>query len=69
MEKLDLKSLSIKELDEQIKAEQANLLTLKMNHALTPIENPLKIRFTRRMIARLKNERGIRILKEKKSVK
>jgi len=63
MKNIDIKNLSIKDLEEKIKTEELNLTNLKLNHALTPIENPLKIKFTRRMIARLKTEIKMKMLK------
>ena len=42
--------------DQRIKEEKATLTKLKMNHSVSPIENPLKITFTRKAIARLKTE-------------
>lgn len=56
MKKEDLKSLSDKELMEKIKVEKANLLKMKMNHKISPIDNPALIRITRRNIARMLTE-------------
>jgi len=39
---------------------------MKMNHAISPLENPLEIRNTRRTIARLKTELRRRQLEESK---
>jgi large subunit ribosomal protein L29 len=36
--------------------EKRNLQKLKFAHAISPIENPMKIRATRRLIARLNTE-------------
>jgi len=64
MKNIDIKALSIKELDEKIMSEEFNLINLKLNHSLTPIENPLKIKFTRRMIARFKTQKNVKLQKE-----
>jgi large subunit ribosomal protein L29 len=60
----EIKELSDKELVEKIKDEKVNLVTMKMNHAISPLENPLVIRETRKTIARLKTELRKRQLKQ-----
>jgi large subunit ribosomal protein L29 len=52
----EIKSLSLDEIKERIAAEEANLTKLRFAHAITPIENPMKIRDSRKTIARLKTE-------------
>jgi large subunit ribosomal protein L29 len=54
MKASELKELTIKELEERIENEQTHLLKQKLNHAVSPLDNPLKIKETRRNIARLK---------------
>lgn len=54
MKVAEIKELSTKELIEKIDAETAALDQLVLNHAITPLENPLKIKFLRRDIARMK---------------
>lgn len=54
MKVAEIKELSTKELIEKIDAETAALDQLVLNHAITPLDNPLKIKFLRRDIARLK---------------
>lgn len=56
MKNKDIKGLSTAELSEKVKAEQVGYEKMKFNHSISPIENPLKIRSTRRMVARLKTE-------------
>jgi large subunit ribosomal protein L29 len=56
MKNSEIKDLSKKELDEKIQEERANLVHLKLNHTVSPLENPLKIKYSRRMIARLVTE-------------
>lgn len=51
-----VKDLTTEEVRDRIQEEKANYRKLKMSHAVSPIENPLKIRATRRLIARLKTE-------------
>ncbi|MFM2385421.1 MAG: hypothetical protein RL660_178 [Bacteroidota bacterium] len=51
--KQDISSLSAKELQDKIAETQIQLKKLQFAHAVTPIDNPLTIRSTRREIARL----------------
>jgi large subunit ribosomal protein L29 len=44
-----------------MKEEKANFVKLKLNHAISPIENPIKIRDNRKVIARLSTELTKRI--------
>lgn len=56
MKKEDLKGLSVDELRTEIGAEQNRLLKLKFAHAVSPVENPMRIRESRKRIARLHTE-------------
>jgi large subunit ribosomal protein L29 len=56
MKKEDLKGLSADELRTEIGAEQDRLLKLKFAHAVSPVENPMRIRESRKRVARLKTE-------------
>ncbi|MFN3402928.1 MAG: 50S ribosomal protein L29 [Cytophagaceae bacterium] len=56
MKNSDIKSLSVEELKDKIASEQEALSKLKFAHAISPIENPSKIRQTKKSIARLKTE-------------
>jgi large subunit ribosomal protein L29 len=56
----EISSLAIEELKEKIKTEQENLRKLKFAHAISPIENPTKIKNTRRLIARLKTASNVK---------
>lgn len=56
MKKEDLKGLSADQLRTEIGAEQDRLLKLKFAHAVSPIENPMRIRESRKRIARLYTE-------------
>jgi large subunit ribosomal protein L29 len=48
--------LSTPELKERLVEEQLQLNKLNLNHAISPIENPNKIKEQRKTIARLKTE-------------
>ncbi|MFZ9235256.1 MAG: 50S ribosomal protein L29 [Algoriphagus sp.] len=54
MKNTEIRSLSASEIAERIVAEQENLSKLKFAHAISPIENPNRIREAKRFIARLK---------------
>jgi len=56
MKMTEIKSLETKELAERIEAEVANYNQMKLNHAITPLENPSQIKAARRDIARMKSE-------------
>jgi len=52
----EIKGLETKELAERIEGEVAKYNQMKMNHAITPMENPSQIKAARRDIARMKTE-------------
>ena len=54
MKTSEIKELTDKEIVERIQAESDNLVRLKLNHAVSPLDNPMKITESRRNIARLK---------------
>ncbi len=56
MKKEDIKELSTDELQERLKEEKALYTKMKINHAVSPIENPMKIRIVRRGVAMIKTE-------------
>ena len=56
MKREDIKELSNDELRLRLEEEKALYLKMKMNHTISPIENPMKIRVTRRGIAMLHTE-------------
>tara|TARA_R110002124_G_C8791113_1_gene501617 strand:- start:659 stop:853 length:195 start_codon:yes stop_codon:yes gene_type:complete len=52
----EIKDLSKEQLNEQISQERERLLRLKFAHAISPIENPMRIRASRKEIAKLLTE-------------
>ena len=44
------------ELHELLVTERERLIRMKMSHAVSPMENPLQIKFTRKMIAKVMTE-------------
>ena len=53
---LGLKDLSDKELQERLEAEQMTLVKMKINHAVSPLDNTNILKVTRRNIARIHTE-------------
>ncbi len=53
MKTAEIKEFLTADLVERIEAEKANLLKMKLNHAVSPLENPGKIKESRRDIARM----------------
>jgi len=52
----ELKELETKELAERIETEVEKYNQMKLNHSITPLENPSLIKAARRDIARMKTE-------------
>ena len=57
--------MSDKELKERLEVAEKEYLQTKINHSITPLDNPSKITKDRRMIARMKTELRARELKIK----
>ncbi len=66
MKNKEILGLTTKEIAERIDTEQFNLTKLRMNHAVSPLENPQRIKEVRRLVARLKTELHKRELTETK---
>ena len=56
----EVREMSVADLRDRIEVEKSNLDTMKLNHAISPLEDTSKIRKTRQDIARI-----ITILAEK----
>ena len=54
MKQSEIKKLSNQDLRDKLVESQKKLVELKMSHAISPIENPLQIKTTRRIIAKIK---------------
>ena len=61
----EIKELSTPDLLERIETEKTMLVRLKLNHAISPLDNPQKIKEARLTIARLMTELRIRELSKK----
>ncbi|MBK6966828.1 MAG: 50S ribosomal protein L29 [Lentimicrobium sp.] len=59
-----IRELSTAELIERLDEERKQLNKLKLNHAVSPLENPNKIKTYRRTIARMVTELRSRQLKD-----
>lgn len=56
MEQKVIRELTTGEIIERLDEEKKQLIKLKLNHAVSPLENPNKIKAYRRTIARLETE-------------
>jgi large subunit ribosomal protein L29 len=56
MKNKDIIALTDTELFDKVKNEKEALGKLKLNHNVSPIENPIKIRDARKLVARLQTE-------------
>jgi len=64
MKSSEIRELSNQELLERIDNEKTALVRMKLNHAISPLENPQKIKESRKTIARLMTEKRKREMKE-----
>jgi len=65
MKTSEIRELSTSDLIERIDTERTMLVRMRLNHAITPLDNPQKIKQTKITIARLVTELRARELKEK----
>lgn len=56
MKNSELRGLSLDELKSKLVSEKDSYSKLKSAHSITPIENPMKIRETRKLVARIETE-------------
>ncbi len=61
-----IREMSTGELNERLEEERKQLRKLKMNHAVSPLENPMKIKDYRKTVARIMTELRKRELEETK---
>ncbi|MFI3330711.1 MAG: 50S ribosomal protein L29 [Rikenellaceae bacterium] len=64
MKTSEIKELTVEEIQERIEAAKAELSKLKINHAISPVENPTIIRKSRQDIARM-----LTVLRQTKTLK
>lgn len=53
----EIRSLSLEERNSKLVTEEENLKKLRFAHAISPIENPMRIKHSRKLIAKLKTAR------------
>jgi len=56
MKKEEIKELSTQDLKDRLEQMEQEYAQLKINHSISPLDNPAKITAERRMIARVKTE-------------
>ncbi len=56
MKMSEIRKMDTAELQEKVQDLKAKLANLKISHAVTPLQNPMEIRKTRRTIAKLLTE-------------
>jgi len=64
MKTAEIKELTVAEIEERLAVESDNLSRLKLNHAISPLDNPSQIKVIRRGIARMMTELRRRELNE-----
>ena len=65
MKTSEIKELSSSDLLERIDTERTMLVRMKLNHAITPLDNPLMVKEVKLTIARLLTELRTRELNKK----
>ena len=56
MKMSEIRELETKDLVEKLEGEETRLHSMRLNHSITPLENPSQIKTVRRDIARMKTE-------------
>ena len=54
MKTSEIRELTTKEIVEKLQVEKENLVRLRLNHAVSPLDNPMKLKEARKNVARLK---------------
>tara|TARA_B110000090_G_C13014962_1_gene305704 strand:+ start:270 stop:455 length:186 start_codon:yes stop_codon:yes gene_type:complete len=56
MKSSEIKLLSVEDLQDKLVESKKQLSDLKLNHAVSPLENPMQIKNVRRTVARILTE-------------
>ena len=56
MKTAEIKELTTAEIQERLVTEKEQLTRMKLNHSISPLDNPLQIKVARKTIARLATE-------------
>ncbi len=67
MEKEVIRELGTAELIERLEEDKKQLVRLRLNHAVSPLENPNKIKSYKKAIARMETELRRRQIEEAKN--
>lgn len=67
MKNSEIKELTTKELIEKLEDEKSLLVRMKLNHAVSPLDNPNKLGESKKLIARFNTEIRKRELENKES--
>jgi large subunit ribosomal protein L29 len=66
MKKAEIKELNTKDLNDRVQTEKAEYLRMKLDHAVSPVENTSNLRQVRKGIARMLTELRQREINEQK---
>ena len=69
MKQKDITDMTDKQLKETIAEEELNLTRMRLSHSVSPLESPMKIAQTRKLVARLKTEMRKRQLQSSETAK
>ncbi|HKL95798.1 MAG TPA: 50S ribosomal protein L29 [Paludibacteraceae bacterium] len=64
MKTREIKELTTNEIQERLDGEREHLSRLTLNHAISPLDNPVQIRESRKTVARFATELRQRELKQ-----
>ncbi|MDR1226481.1 MAG: 50S ribosomal protein L29 [Prevotellaceae bacterium] len=53
MKTAEIKEMTAKEILEKVELERAQVAKMRLNHAISPLENPVKLKESRKNIARM----------------
>lgn len=65
MKKEEIKELSTQDLKDRLEQMEKEYAQQKINHSISPLDNPAKITADRKMIARVKTELRMREINQK----
>ena len=66
MKASELRELTVKELEEKIENEKSFLVKQRLSHAVSPLDNPLKLKEARKNVAKLKTVLSQKLKEENK---
>jgi large subunit ribosomal protein L29 len=64
MKASEIKELTTQELRDKLVEEKTNLAKLRLTHTVSQLENPLRLRFARKDVARISTELRMRTLEK-----